>query len=338
MKNGILNVLYAFDDNYAPFGGTSIFSLLENNQDIEKIRIFVVMDNVSDENKKRLRKTVDDFGRELVIVDGQKFAELMKELGVPMYRGSYATHYRKFFQLFIPDDVKTLLYIDSDSVVPGKLNELIDFDFEGKCIAVVKDSIVGKYKLLLGFQPKEVYFNAGVTFIDVSAWKERNYSRKLIDYIQNVRAKFVNPDQDLFNMVLKNDTVVLPPEYNFMPVHRAYSDKAFFFCYPQKGYYTREQIENARENPRIIHAYRFLGEFPWHKNNCHPDNAIFDSYLYRSEWADYIKIEANMPFVFKFEKVIFKILPRGLFLFIFSKYTSFIIKKKNKELLKEDKA
>lgn len=330
-----LNVLYAFDNNYAPFGGTSIFSLLENNQDIDRIRIFVVMDNVSDENKQKIQRTVDKYKRELIIVDGQQFADLMKELGVPMYRGSYATHYRKFFHLFLPDDVKTLLYIDSDSIVPGNLSDLINFDFKGKCVAVVKDAIAGKYKTLLGFSSDEIYFNAGVTLINVELWKERGYSEKLIDYIQNVRAKFVNPDQDLFNMVLKNDTIALPPEYNFMPVHRAYPDKAFFFCYPQKGYYSTGQLEHARQNPKIIHAYRFLGEFPWHKNNYHPDTELFDSYLYKSEWSNYVKRPAGMPFIFKIEKALYRLFPRGLFLFIFSKYTEQTIKKKNKKLMKE---
>ena len=334
MPKNELNVLYAFDNNYAPFGGTSIFSLLENNKGIERIRIFAVMDNVSDENRRRLEKTVSDYGRELIIVDGAEFATLMEQLGVPMYRGSYATHYRKFFQLFLPDDVERLLYIDSDSVVLGDLSDLINLDFQGKCVAVVEDAFGGRYKKLLGFKTDEIYFNAGVTFIDTVAWKERDYSNKLVDYIKNVRAKFVNPDQDLFNMVLKNDTVLLPLEYNFMPAHRAYSDKAFFRCYPREGYYTEAEIEHARQNPKIIHAYRFLGEFPWHKGNYHPDNEIFDYYLRKSEWADYIKKPSNKGIIFKIEKMMYKCMPKGLFLFIFLKYTNKATKRKNEELKK----
>ena len=334
MQKNELNVLYAFDNNYAPFGGTSIFSLLENNKGIERIRLFVVMDNVSDENRRRLEKTVSDYGRELIIVDGAEFAKLMEKLGVPKYRGSYATHYRKFFHLFLPDDAKRLLYIDSDSVVPGDLSDLLSFDFQGKCVAVVEDTLGGKYKKLLGFKPDEIYFNAGVTYIDTVAWRERNYSDKLVDYIKNVRARFVNPDQDLFNMVLKNDTVLLPLEYNFMPAHRAYSDKAFFKCYPREGYYTEAEIEHARNNPKIIHAYRFLGEFPWHKGNCHPDNDIFDYYLRKSEWADYVKKPAQTSAIFKIEKLMYRCLPKGLFLHVFSKYTYSTIKKKNEQLQK----
>ena len=334
MPKNELNVLYAFDNNYAPFGGTSIFSLLENNKGIERIRIFAVMDNVSDENRRRLEKTVSDYGRELIIVDGAEFATLMEQLGVPMYRGSYATHYRKFFQLFLPDDVERLLYIDSDSVVLGDLSDLINLDFQGKCVAVVEDAFGGRYKKLLGFKTDEIYFNAGVTFIDTVAWKERDYSNKLVDYIKNVRAKFVNPDQDLFNMVLKNDTVLLPLEYNFMPAHRAYSDKVFFRCYPREGYYTEAEIEHARQNPKIIHAYRFLGDFPWHKGNYHPDNEVFDYYLRKSEWADYIKKPSNKGIIFKIEKMMYKCMPKGLFLFIFLKYTNKATKRKNEELKK----
>ena len=334
MQKNELNVLYAFDDNYAPFGGVSIFSLLENNKDIERIRIFAVLDSVSVKNKNRLKKTVEKYGRELVIIDGSEFAQLMKKLGVPKYRGSYATHYRKFFHLFLPEDVEKLLYIDSDSIVPGNLGNLLTFDFKGKCVAVVEDALGGKYKKLLGFKSNEIYFNAGVTFIDTIAWKTREYSNKLVDYITSVRATFVNPDQDLFNMVLKNDTILLPLEYNFMPVHRAYSDKAFFMCYPRDGYYSEEEIEYARNNPKIIHAYRFLGEFPWHKGNCHPDNDMFDDYLKCSEWSDYVKQSANTSAIFKLEKFLYKTIPKNLFLIIFSVYTYSLNKRNNQKLQK----
>ena len=117
----------------------------------------------------------------------------------------------------------------------------------------------------------------------------------------------------------------MPPEYNFMPVHRAYSDMAYERCYGFENYYTREQIENARKHPAILHTYRFMGEFPWHKGNVHPDNDIFDEYLARSPWKDYQKKKANKDFILKVEKGVFRVMPRGVFLWFFSKllYASF---------------
>lgn len=332
-----LNVLYAFDNNYAPFGGTSILSLLMNNKGIDRIRIFVVLDAVSEENVIKLKKMVEEYKRELITFDAANINELLKKLNVPMYRGSYATHYRKFFHLFLPEDVEKLLYIDSDSIVPGNLEELINLDFKGRCIAVVLDALGGKYKKLLGFADCEPYFNAGVTYIDVKKWKERDYANKLISYIQNVRSKFCNPDQDLFNQVVKGDTLVIGPEYNFQPVHRVYTDKVFFKNYPQAYYYSTQELEHARQHPMIIHAYRYLGEFPWHEGNLHPDTPMFDLYLRRSEWADYAKKPSGKGKMFKIEKKMYTFLPRPIFLKIFKYALYFSMYKKDKRLKRECK-
>lgn len=321
-----LNVLYASDDNYAPFLGVSVYSLLENNKDLKNITIYAVLDSVSEDNTKRLKRLVSDYGRELIIKDASEFNALMEQLGVPKYRGSYATHFRKFFHLIIKEDVDRLLYIDSDSIVPGSLKPLLELDMGDAVAGVVLDSLGNKYKLLLGFAPDETYFNAGVTLIDVNNWKKNNITEALMNHIKNVRNKYCNPDQDLFNFVLRGKTIVLPPEYNFMPVHRAYSDKAFSKNYGFENYYNPQQIENARKHPAIIHCYRFLGEFPWHKGNQHPDTSLFDLYLQKSPWKDYVKKSSkNKTFVFKIERLLYRILPRSLFLTIFSKmlYRSF---------------
>ena len=120
-----LNVLYAFDDNYAPFAGVSILSLLMNNLYVDRIRFFCVTDKVSEDNLNKLSLTVSSYEREIVFIDAENVNSLLSDLGVPKYRGSYATHYRKFFHLFLPEDVHTLLYIDSDSIVPGNLVDLL---------------------------------------------------------------------------------------------------------------------------------------------------------------------------------------------------------------------
>lgn len=327
-----LHVMYAADENYAPFMGVSIFSLLENNRDIERITIYTVLDNVSQNNKDRLSKMVNSYGRELEIVDANEFNKTMQELGVPKYRGSYTTHFRKFFHLFMGEDVKRFLYIDSDTIVPGSLKPLLELDMGESCGAVVLDALGNKYKLLLGFKPDETYFNAGVTLIDVDNWKKNNCTERLIEHITKERAAYCNPDQDLFNILLRGKTMVIPCQYNFMPVHRAYSDKAYAKNYGFENYYTKEDINYARLHPAIIHSYRFLGEFPWHEGNLHPDTPLFDEYLRRSPWADYTKKPSHANLMFRLEKLLYRIVPRDWFLTIFRIITNQLTQKKEKRL------
>lgn len=338
-----LHVMYASDEKYAPFLGVSVFSLLENNRDIEEITIYTVLDDVSQENRDRLSRMVESYGRKLIVVDANKFNITMQELGVPKYRGSYTTHFRKFFHLFMGEDAKRFLYIDSDTIVPGSLKPLLELDMGEACGAVVLDALGNKYKLLLGFRPDETYFNAGVTLIDVDNWKKNHCTERLIEHITKERAAYCNPDQDLFNILLRGKTMVIPCRYNFMPVHRAYSDKAYAKNYGFDNYYTKDEIDYARLHPAIIHAYRFLGEFPWHKGSLHPDVPLFDEYLCKSPWSDYEKRPSNTNYIYICERMLYRILPRDWFLTLFrvitdrSTYLKEIKLRKNNRSLKQTK-
>lgn len=330
-----LNVLYACDENYAPYAGISMRSLFENNRDIKQMRVYVVADNVSNLNCEKFMRQAEEFGREVIIVDAAEIVEKIKSLNIPSYRGSYTTNFRMFFQTFIPDDAEILLYIDCDTVVTGSLSELLTLDMGGKVVGVVRDSLTVRYKSIIGFAHEDDYFNAGVTFIDVTEWKRQDITSRLLDYISNVRAQYCNPDQDLLNIVLKDKKYILPPEYNFQPSHRAFSDKVYFSVYRHSSYYTHDQLENARKNPKILHAYRFIGDFPWHKGNLHPDTPVFDAYMKRSLWSDYVKKPSNRGIIFKIEKIMYRIFPKKLFLSVFEKITFRNFRKQDASLKKQ---
>ena len=330
-----LNVLYACNENYAPFAGISMYSLFQNNKDLDRIRVYLVEDEVTDQSLDRLKNQAESFERELIIVDAAEIIEKIKALNIPSYRGSYTTNFRLFFDTFLAEDAENLLYIDCDTLVTDSLFPLLSRDMQGKAVGVVQDSLTARYKALVGFSPEDRYFNAGVTWINVTEWKRQEISKKLMDYIQNVRSRYCNPDQDLLNVVLRGNTFFLPPEYNFQPVHRAYSDKAYFAAYPNPVYYTSEELEHARQNPKILHVYRFLGDFPWHAGNLHPDNALFDRYKDASLWSDYQKKPAGRGLIFAVEKLLYRLLPKAWFLKLFEAITLYSFKKQDKQLKKE---
>lgn len=332
-----LNVLYACDENYAPFAGISMFSLFENNRDIERIRVYLVSDNVTEKSLSLLRTQAETFGRDLIIIDAASIVDTIKKLNIPSYRGSYTTNFRMFFHTFVDADVDKLLYIDCDTIVASSLAPLLTLDMQEKAVAVVRDSLTTSYKKLIGLNEDDAYFNAGITFIDVKVWTEKKITERLLDHIQNVRSRYCNPDQDLLNIALRDDKYVLTPEYNFQPSHRAFSDKTYFSVYKHTSYYSHEELENARKNPVILHTYRFIGDFPWHKGNVHPDTPIFDDYMKRSLWKDYEKKPAGRGMIFAIEKLMYRLLPKRLFLKIFAAFTARQFEKQNAAIVADMK-
>ena len=338
---GHLNVLYAADNNYAPFMGVSIFSLLENNKNIECITIYAMINEFSEQNIERLDKMVKQYNRELVIINASDLDAMLDDLHVPRYRGGHAPNYRLFFERYIRNDVERLLYIDSDSLVVGSLGELLNIDMQGAYFGGVLGAFGGyEYKFKLGLGSDDNYVNSGVILFDVVKWKECICQQMILDHIVNVRAAYYNPDQDLLNVVFKGHIYRLPCEYNFVPFHSAYPYDLYYKFYGSEGYYSKEEIEYGKCNPVILHTFRFLGDFPWNKWNFHPDRKMYDFYLRKSPWKDYRKkIAKKGKAIFWVEKVLFVCLPRSVFLRVFKKMRNIKMIKKiagEKRKIKKD--
>jgi lipopolysaccharide biosynthesis glycosyltransferase len=238
-----------------------------------------------------------------------------------------------FFTDYIKEDVERILYLDCDTIICSDLSELFETEMKNSPAAVVLDSLSTYYKKALEFDRSEKYFNSGVILFDVKNWKEQNCRGRIIETIRDTNLPLVNPDQDVLNLVLRNQKIILSPKYNFQTTHKVYSNKSYFKIYRKDGYYTETELEKASEAPVILHAYRFLGQFPWHKNAIHPWKELFWDYVKISEWKD-LEPRENKGVLFAIERIAFKILPKTVFLFFFSKWQMYTFGKKIKELKK----
>ena len=335
----MLNILYCSDNNYAPYLGVSIRSLLESNKEAENITFYIVSDNISDDNIERLKRQVDAYGegRRLVIIDGRQWVERLVELKLLPYRGGLTTNLRLFFMEYIEDGVERLLYLDCDTIICESLSELFTMPMDDASAAVVIDSLSGsEYKDLIGFERTDVYFNAGVVLFDVKNWKKNDCQNKLSEFMRDPKYKLPNNDQDFLNILLKENKKVISPKYNFQTTHQIYSEKVYFSSYPEVAYYTHGEINEARNAPVILHAYRFLGQFPWHENAIHPWRGLFWKHVEASEWSD-LQPRKNIGKLFAFERLAFKITPKKIFLSILKKYQTYSFSKRLKLMQKMNK-
>lgn len=328
-----LNVLYACDENYAPFAGVSMTSLFMNNRDLDRIRVYLVLDNVSEENQARYRELARQYGREVVLIDAKDVVEKIKALNIPMYRGSYTTNFRLFFTDYIQDPMDKLLYLDCDTLITGSLRPLLELDMGDNWLGMVKGSMLVRADRIFDYAAP---YNAGVLLINVTSWRGERVGERLVEHTRTVRARYVNPDQDLLNVVCAGHIVCLPPEYNFPPVHRVFPDKVYY-REAAADFYTPAQVQNAREHPVILHTYRFLGEFPWHKNALHPDVALFERYMTASPWKDYQKKPASQALSFRVERLLYRVLPRGAFFWVLNTAQYLIFKRQEKQLQHTEK-
>lgn len=312
-----MNILYQFNEKYAPYAGVSMTSLLYNNRAAKSICVYILGEELSEKSISRFNKLAEKFGREVVMVDTKALVEKMKTLNIPTYRGSYAANMRMFVSDIMQEyDVNDrLLYLDADTIVTGDLRELYEMPIN--TVGMVYDTLGCDHKYDIGLTEEEGYYNSGVILYDLKKWQDNDFTGKIIEHVKNVRSQYPSPDQDLINVVVRSEISPIPFEYNFQPHLRDYSYGLFMDVFAPSPFYDSINVEEAKVNPVIMHAYRYLGEFPWHKGNLHPFRREFDRYLSDSLWSDYVKEPSEGGLVMKIERILYKNLGKKTFLRLF---------------------
>ncbi|MBO5342422.1 MAG: glycosyltransferase family 8 protein [Lachnospiraceae bacterium] len=315
-----INVLYQCDNNYAPFMGVSLTSLLMNNVELENLHIFLLGKDLSIENMQKIQRTCDEYGRKIIFLDCAGLDERIENYGMNKYRGSYATFYKLFVSELLKDmgiTVQRMLYIDSDTVITGNIKELYFADLRQKPIGMVPDTLAYQYKEELGFEGSDIYYNAGLVLYDFEQIYKNKWEHKMSEHIRDIKADYHKHEQDLLNVVFRNNICTLPLRYNLQSIHRAATVEQFYSIYKKITYYTKEELKEETESGVILHFLRFNGEFPWMKNSTHPYAEIYDMYKLKSLWKDEQKLEKDKNLLYVIERILYKILPRTVFLFIF---------------------
>ena len=62
-----MNILFSSDDNYARHLGVAIISILQRNRDVNKIRFYVINNNISHNNVEKLKLLVGEYGNAEIV-------------------------------------------------------------------------------------------------------------------------------------------------------------------------------------------------------------------------------------------------------------------------------
>ncbi len=279
-----MNLVYASNDGYAGHLCASLYSLLDNNRQLEALEIYILSAGMCLEYQKRLADTAAKFGRRLHVA----------ELGNLADRFPYAVDTRGFDisamgRLFapevLPETVKRALYLDCDTIVCGGIQALYDTPLEG-CLAgmVMEPTVYAPMKEAIGMTKDEAYFNSGVILMDLEAWRREGVLERLLCFYGAHSGSLFACDQDTINGALRGRIRPLPPKYNFFTNYRYFHYGTLTrLCgaYKQVG---REEFEQAKRAPVILH---YLGdERPWIAGNHNHYRRLYRWYLLRTPWRD----------------------------------------------------
>ena len=312
----ILNVLYQSSNEYAVITRVSITSLLYNNKKINEINIYLLNDNISSENQKKIKKLCSIYNRNLFFINTNKILKKLKELKVTPYGGAYTTYFKLMALNDINLNKNIILYLDSDTIINGSLSELCEIDLNNVICAATYDCTLNKYKKLIDIPENDKYYNCGVLLINQEMWRSENCEKQIVYHLKKIRSGYYTVDQDIVNVLFRKKIKYLDLKYNFNSGFYIYGIKKSLKMYGLKSpyYNSVKEIEKAYKNPIIYHCMGAMTGRPWEQDSIHPQNSLFDKYFRMSPWKDFKKKIVIRKKVFKIQRFLYQILPKFIYI------------------------
>jgi len=278
-----MNIEYTCDDNFVWLAGISMISLFETNKNIKEINVYLLGDNVSDKNKGILKEISSKYSRNFFPID-------IPKLDIPeilcSQRWPRSAYTRLFSGQLLPKDIKSILYLDCDTIITNDLSQLENIKIEDKIVYGVKDCIGKLYKENIGLSENTVYINAGVLMFNIEKMRNVNMSEKISIFLNKYAKKMFFADQDVLNGIFKGEVGILDPKYDLMTLLYSYSYNEIRSLRKPTAYYSKEEIEEAKKNPYIVHFTTcMLNMRPWFHGSNHPYSRLFDMYWTMSPWS-----------------------------------------------------
>lgn len=133
----------------------------------------------------------------------------------PIYEGnriSNASMYRFFIADVIPNYQKAV-YIDSDCIIARDITPLLEY----RSVTPVAAFPEIQMELADNNTFKDApYFNSGVMVLDLTWWRTHRISRKLMKTASTLTDWTGNTDQDVLNVVFRNNWTPLPMGFNYL--------------------------------------------------------------------------------------------------------------------------
>ncbi|MDJ0616198.1 MAG: glycosyltransferase family 8 protein [Calothrix sp. MO_192.B10] len=254
-----MEVLFCFDINYEQHFGSAMTSLILNNKNKIK-RIHIIIDRASLKLRHKLDIISNKYQLEFCIyeIDVEQFYNLKLSA-----HASAANYFRLLAADVLPQSLDKILYLDSDLIVNGSLDELFDLDISNYPLAASGSKVITTKKRLQ--MQGDYYFNSGVMLINLDYWRQNNLGFKALDFIRNNPNMILLWDQDALNKVIDG---------NFLPLNSKWNSLLDL----------DKNQSQVKEESVIIH---FVGSLkPWHIWCMNPHKKIYWDYLKQSCWSN----------------------------------------------------
>ena len=288
-----MNIFYFSSDLFIEVLAVSLVSLLENNKNCREINIYIVDDGITKEKKNKLQCMVDKYSsteniRKIIYLDAPSPNDLLKFNFKTRYQIGHS-YFRMCIGTLLPNNVDRVICLDSDTLICSDLEELWNIDMHGNILAGVADCMnIKKYRRQFDMDEDDIYCNAGFYLVDLKKWRQENIEEKIINRIFKQNGNVFFFEQTLMNWSCKGRILKLSPDYNAYTLFWAFEYNNLLRWRKPKNFYTDEQVQQAKNNPVIIHYTRnfYMLSRPWVEGCDHPMTAKYLEYKELTPWKE----------------------------------------------------
>lgn len=270
-----LNIAYGVDGNYLDGVGVSITSIVMHN-DID-IVFHIVADEYNSGFVQKIEELTNQFKIRVCLYSIN--SECLENFPSTKI-WSRAMYFRLFAFEYFCKTLDKLLYLDADIICKGRLDDLASVDISHVAAAVVKDVDSMQSQAVERLEDKDLqgkYFNSGVVYTNLKKWADKHLTKKALSALTNKDKNhplYKYPDQDVLNILLKNDVVFLPEKFNTIyTIKSELKDK------------THLNYKNIIRDETVLIHYTGATK-PWHEWAVYPSVIYYTQPFKLSPWKN----------------------------------------------------
>lgn len=262
-----IKIALTSDTAYLPYAANTILTIIRNTS--RSVDIHFLYNDIEFTEIEKLRVICDK--NNVAFFPYQISDKELYSLKVDKH-ASIVNYFRLLLPTIIPNEIEKILYLDSDLIVVGSLDEIWEIDLKNYSIAAIEN--LDKFcstNLRLGIPINKKCFNSGVMLCNLKKWRQIQLSEKTLSFIRNNSEIIEFWDQDGLNKILEDDWLEIDMKWNMQ--HGLFFDSNYALLF-------KDQLSD----PKIIH---FTGDGlkPWQIASKHPYTKVFKDSYNQTPWA-----------------------------------------------------
>ncbi len=206
-------IVFCTDKNQFLYTLFNIWNIHINSS--EEIAFHIILDNINDSINEVIADEVFD-GIDINLYDFSETQFKTFDSSKEQDHVNSSTYMRLYISEMLPIEVRTILYLDVDTLVIGDISRFFKnvktTGNYGRAERVGDDFVIENLNTLTPKKKLNKYYNAGVMILDLEEIREQNFILELQSFMELNKDKLLLADQDILNYFLNfND---FHPNYN----------------------------------------------------------------------------------------------------------------------------